>query len=69
MVEEGREKRKVRGMRHALIAIVAAALMVTPSYVAYVVLHRLKLDIGVTAVVSLVLFLIGVFLLVRLVAE
>jgi hypothetical protein len=69
MVEEGRGQRKVRGMRHALIAVVAAALMVTPSYVAYVALHRLRLDIGVTAVVSLVLFLIGAFLLVRLVAE
>lgn len=69
MVEEAKGQRRARGMRDVLMVIVAAGLMVAPSYFADLALRRLKLDIGIAAVMSLVLFLIGAFLLVRLVAE
>jgi hypothetical protein len=69
MVQETRKEQKARGMRHVLLAIIAAALMVLPSYVAYLMVRRLRVDIGITAVVALVLFLIGAFLLVTLISD
>ena len=52
-----------------MLVLVAAALIMSPSYLSLVVLHRLKLDISVVALMALALFLVGVFLLVRVVGE
>ncbi|HUK50460.1 MAG TPA: hypothetical protein VLV18_05445, partial [Terriglobales bacterium] len=58
-----------RGMRHAVTAIVGAALIVSPSFLAKVLMSRAKLGIATVAVVALVLFLIGAYLLVSLLKE
>ena len=67
MVEQEPEKK--RGFLDVLLVLVAAALVISPSYLSLVLLHRLKLDISLVAVMALALFLVGAFLLVRLVRE
>jgi uncharacterized membrane protein YhiD involved in acid resistance len=67
LAEQEREKK--RGFRDVLLVLVAAALVMSPSYLSLIVLHRLKLDISVVAVMALALFLVGVFLLVKVVKE
>ena len=67
MVEQEPEKK--RGFRDALLVLVAAALIMSPSYLSLVLLHRLKLDISLVAVMALALFLVGAFLLVKVVKE
>ncbi|MGA8856582.1 MAG: hypothetical protein WB643_05380 [Candidatus Bathyarchaeia archaeon] len=67
MVEQEPEKK--RGFRDALLVLVAAALIMSPSYLSLILLHRLKLDISLVAVMALALFLVGVFLLVKIVKE
>jgi hypothetical protein len=56
-------------MIHVALAIVAAALIMSPSYLADIMLKRLKLPIAAVAVISLALFIIGVYLVVRLVKD
>lgn len=63
------EPEKKRGFRDVLLVLVAAALIMSPSYLSLVLLHRLKLDISLVAVVALALFLVGAFLLVKVVKE
>lgn len=67
MVEQEPEKK--RGFRDALLVLVAAALIMSPSYLSLILLHRLKLDISLLAVMALALFLVGVFFLVKIVKE
>lgn len=67
MVEQEPEKK--RGFRDVLLVLVAAALVMSPSYLSLVLLHRLKLDISIVAVMALALFLVGAFLLVKVVKE
>ncbi len=52
-------------IRRAFILTFAVILMFSPSYVADIAVRRLKFDIGAAAGISLVLFLIGLFLLLR----
>lgn len=63
------EPEKKRGFRDVLLVLVAAALIMSPSYLSLVLLHRLKLDISLVAVMALALFLVGAFLLVKVVKE
>lgn len=67
MAEQGPEKK--RGFRDVLLVLVAAALIMSPSYLGLVLLHRLKLDVSLVAVMALALFLVGAFLLVKVVKE
>lgn len=53
-------------MRQVVIAVLAAALVMSPSYLADIMLKRLKLQVAAVAVIALALFLIGVYLVVRL---
>jgi hypothetical protein len=63
------EPEKRRGFRDALLVLVAAALIISPSYLSLILLHRLKLGISFVAVMALALFLVGAFLLVKVVRE
>ena len=67
MVEQEPEKK--RGFRDVLLVLIAAVLIISPSYLSLFVLHRLKLDISLVAVMALALFLVGAFLLVKVVKE
>ena len=53
-------------LRKASTLALAVALIFTPSYIADIGMRRLNLDIGVAAAISLALFLVGVFLLIKL---
>ena len=52
-------------LRQAFLVIVAAALMFSPTFIARIVDHRLGADISIVAVMSLALFLVGTFLLLK----
>ena len=56
-------------MRDVGLAIVAAALIMSPSYLSRILLHRLNIDVSILAVMSLALFLVGVFLLVKVLRD
>lgn len=51
------------------MVVVAGALIMSPSYVALIILHRFKLDISIVAVMALALFLVGAFLVVKVVKD
>jgi len=57
------------GVGKVLLVLVAAVLIFSPSFISRMILHRSNLDISVVAVVALVLFLVGVFLLLKVVKE
>jgi len=54
-----------RGIVDVFLVIVAAALVMSPSFLASIELRRLGIGLPIVAISSLALFLIGVFLLVR----
>ena len=63
------EPEKKRGFLDVLLVLVAAALIMSPSYLSLLLLHRLKVDVSIVAVIALALFLVGAFLLVKIVKE
>jgi len=67
-VSEKAQTRK-RGVRDVGIVIIAAALVMIPSFVGRIELNRVKLPISVTAVTALLLFLVGVFLLMKVLKD
>ena len=69
MAEKTQAQPRKRGVRDAVIALLAAALIISPSYLASVMVAQLKIDISIAAVMSLAIFLVGVFLLVRLLKD
>jgi hypothetical protein len=60
---------KKRGIRDVIMALVAVALIVSPSYVGWFLMSRVKLSISIVALVSLAIFLVGAFLIVNLLKE
>jgi hypothetical protein len=60
---------KQTGIREALLVIVAAALMFSPTFIARSAYHRLGADISILAVLALAIFLVGAFILLRVVKE
>jgi hypothetical protein len=56
-------------LRKALTVTIGVLLVFSPSYIADIVMRKLKLDIGPAAVMSLALFLIGLFLLFKFTKE
>jgi hypothetical protein len=60
---------KKRGFREVALILVAAALIMSPSYLSLVALNRFKVDVSIVAVMALVLFLVGAILLVKVVKE
>jgi len=69
MAEKTQAQPRKRGVRDAVIGLLAAALIIGPSYLASIMESRLKIDISIVAVMSLAFFLVGVFLLVRLLKD
>jgi hypothetical protein len=69
MAEKTQAQPRKRGVRGAVVALLAAALIIAPSYLAGIMESQLKIDISIVAVMSLAIFLVGVFLLVRLLKD
>jgi hypothetical protein len=58
-----------RGFLDVIMVVVAAALVISPAYVGGYLLSHGKLSISLVAIVSLGMFLVGVFLMVKLLRE
>ncbi len=58
-----KQPRRKRSPLDVALIIIAAGLVMSPSYLAGIVLRRLNLDISIVAIMSLTLFLIGVLVL------
>jgi hypothetical protein len=52
-----------------MVAVVSAAMIMSPSYLADILLSRLKVPISVAAIFALAVFLVGIFLLIRLLRD
>lgn len=60
---------KERKFLKPLLIVVAAALIVSPSYIANSLMSKAKLSISIVAIVALAMFLVGAFLIVKLLKE
>jgi uncharacterized membrane protein len=60
---------KQNNMRQVFLVIVAAALMLSPTFIARIAYYRLGADISIAAIMALALFLVGTFILLRVVKE
>ena len=60
---------KKPGFISALMIVVAAALMISPSYVGGYLLGRGRLSISLVALLSLAMFLVGAFLMLKLLKD
>jgi hypothetical protein len=61
--------RKESGLRKAILILAAAALVVSPSYIAYYLMRHGGLSVSIAAIVALVMFVVGAFLIVTLLKE
>lgn len=58
-----------RGPRDVILVILAAGLMISPSYLGSLAVSRFKITISIAAVISLLMFVVGAFLLARLLRD
>ncbi len=56
-------------MRDVALVVVAATLIMSPSYLSRIISHRLSIDFSILAVMSLGLFLAGIFLLLKVLRD
>jgi hypothetical protein len=68
LLAEQTQPRK-RGVRDVIIGVVSAAMIMSPSYLADILMSRAKVAISIAAVVALAVFLVGVFLMIRLLKD
>jgi type IV secretory pathway TrbD component len=62
-------QQRKRGIRDAIVAVTSAAMIMAPGYVADILIGRLRIATSIAAVLSIAIFLVGVFLLVRLLKD
>jgi hypothetical protein len=62
-------QQRKRGIRDAIVAVTSAAMIMAPDYVADILIGRLRIATSIAAVLSIAIFLVGVFLLVRLLKD
>jgi len=65
----GDSQPRKHGMRDVGLLIVGAALVMVPSFVGRIASGRLRLPISIAALISLVLFVVGVFVLVKVLKD
>jgi hypothetical protein len=69
MAKKTQLQQRKRGVRDVIVAISSAAMIMAPSYLADVLTGRLRIAVSIAAVLSIAVFLVGVFLLVRLLKD
>jgi hypothetical protein len=69
MAEKLQSQPRKRGVRDVIVGILSAAMIMSPAYLAEILMSRLRIEISLAAIVSLGIFLVGVFLLVRLLKD
>ena len=52
-----------------MVALVSVIMIMSPSYLADVMMSKLKIPISVAAIFALAVFLVGIFLLIRLLRD
>jgi hypothetical protein len=67
-MKESMPERK-RGFLDVVMILVAAALIISPAYVGGYLLSHGKLSISLVALMSLAMFLVGAFLMIKLLRE
>jgi len=60
---------KKRGFINVVMIVIAAALITSPSYVGGYLLGRGRLSISLVALLSLAMFLVGAYLMLKLLKE
>ena len=55
-------KQPKRGMRHVIMAVLAAVLVIGPSFMARIILDHSQIHIAYVALGSLAMFLVGAYL-------
>jgi uncharacterized membrane protein len=63
------QKPMKRGLVSVVLVVLAAALIISPAYVGGYLQSHGRLGIGSTALLSLAMFLVGAFLLIRILKE
>ena len=63
------DQTKKSGIRESVLVIVAVALMFSPTFIAARLYHRLGADISILAIMALAIFLVGTFILLKVVKE
>ena len=66
---EPRAQLRKRGVRDVILGVVSAAMIMAPSYLADIMVGRLKIQISFAAILALAMFAVGVLLLVRLLKD
>ena len=56
-------------VRNVMVALVSVIMIMSPSYLADVMMSRLKIPVSVAAIFALAVFLVGIFLLIRLLRD
>ena len=69
MVEKSQAQPRKRGFLDAVVALVSVAMIMSPSYLADLLMKSLQIPISAAAIFALAVFAIGVFLLIRLLRE
>jgi len=69
MAKASQVQPRKRGFNDAMIALVSVVLIMSPSYLADELMSKLKMPVSVAAIFALALFLVGIFLLIRLLRE
>lgn len=69
MRAEKLEQVRKRGFFGVVLAIVSGVMIVSPSYLADLLMSRLKVPVSIAAVIALAIFIVGVFLLIRLLKD
>ncbi len=52
-----------------MVALVSVVMIMSPSYLADIMMSRLKIPISAAAIIALAVFLVGIFLLIRLLRD
>jgi hypothetical protein len=60
---------KKSGFLNVVMIVVAAALIISPSYIGGYLLSHGKLSVTPVALISLAMFLVGAFLIIRILKE
>ena len=69
MAKKSQAQPRKRGLDDAMVALVSVVMIMSPSYLADILMSRLKVPIAAAAVLALAVFLVGIFLLFRLLRD
>lgn len=69
MAKASQVQPRKRGFNDAMVALVSVVMVMSPSYLADMLMSRLKVPVAGAAIFALAVFLVGIFLLIRLLRD